>query len=114
MTRHEAKLRHRTIIYGGVLIIAFTYLVLCFNGYGFSCIFERYFNIRCISCGATTALMRIARFDFVGAIKANMLFTLVIYPSVLFLVLQDYICAIMSVICKYKRVSLMDKMFQTK
>lgn len=108
------KLRNRTLIYFLICAVVIAYLWLCFNGMGLSCVFERYFGFRCVSCGATTAIMRLVRLDFIGAVKANMLFTLVIYPAIAFVLLQDYIYAVASIFSKREHISFVDKLFKTK
>ena len=56
-------------------ILAISGLVLPFIVFFFDikCIFKEIFKIPCISCGMTRAFLSILKFDFIGAIKYNVL-----------------------------------------
>ncbi|MEG1027737.1 MAG: DUF2752 domain-containing protein [Oscillospiraceae bacterium] len=105
------KLVKKTIIYTVVLIFIIFYVWLCKNGYGLKCPFYTLFKIRCFGCGATTCALALLRLDFVSAFKANALFCVVIYPAIAFLMIQDYINAILCFVKKYDKKSLLERLF---
>ncbi len=103
MDKAKRKLIQRTIIYGFIILFIIIYVMLCLNGLGLSCIYEKTFHMQCPSCGATRAFLSIVSLDFTSAIAYHPIFTLVFYPFVFILVFQDYLICLYNVI-KHKKV----------
>ncbi|WMJ24361.1 DUF2752 domain-containing protein [Paludicola sp. MB14-C6] len=100
------KLFVLSIIYGCIAIFILVYAILIKHGYGIACLFQKYFGISCLSCGATRAFFSLLHFDLISAIAYNAVFALVIYPFTALLILQDYIVTIVNVVCKKRYQSL--------
>lgn len=109
----QRKLAIRTAIYLGLAVIAGLYILMCVNGYGFPCLFNEWWGIECISCGASRAFFALMRLDIVAASHYNALFTFVIYPAAAYLCIQDYLYAVLSVIMKRQFVSVIDMFIAT-
>ncbi len=54
-----------------LLIVYFSIAYALMNYYGIPCVFIRLFGIPCPGCGMTRALFSVLRFDFVQALKYN-------------------------------------------
>lgn len=107
------KLIKKTVLYLSLFALCLAYIYLCSKGLGFSCIFQKYLHIQCLSCGATRAFLSMLQFDFVAAVHYNALFTLIVYPILFFVCFQDYCCAILGVVRQKPYISLIDRLFST-
>ena len=54
-----------------LLIVYFSIAYALMNYYGIPCVFIRLFGIPCPGCGMTRALFSVLRFDFIQALKYN-------------------------------------------
>ncbi len=100
MTKQGKKLVWRVAIYIAIILITWFYLILCKRGLGIPCFYKQYFNIQCISCGATRALSSLLELDLRSAINLNPIFALFIYPVIGIVILQDLIICIINVCSK--------------
>ena len=114
MNNFPKKFYRRTAIYLGFALFIFLYFLLLSKGIGWECPVNKYMGIKCFGCGATRAFISLISLDFEKALHYNRLFTLIIYPALLFLFAQDYICAIIQMVKKRKSTSFIDKIFKTK
>lgn len=107
MSSQAKTLLRRTVIYGLIVALIIFYVVICNNGYGISCIYERLIHRPCLGCGATRAALSLLQFDVVSAIRFHPIYTLVLYPFIMLFLVQDYIICIINVIKKTKKLSLL-------
>ena len=97
----------RLSIYLAGLLAAAGYILLCLNGGGFPCVFERNFGILCPGCGASRAALALLRLDFYGAAEANPIFALAFYPILGLLFGQDLLLCIWNLCRGDDRISML-------
>ena len=82
-------------------------LSLCvFRYMDIPCFFKENFDIVCPSCGVSNATINILKLNFTEAFKHNFIFTTVIFPLSVFLIIEDIVCLFSRRVVKKKSMSL--------
>ena len=75
------------------------------------CLYKIATGHNCPTCGVTRAFSSIMHFKFVDAYNFNQVFTLVIFPISLIVILEDSINIIVSLIIRKENCSLLEHLF---
>lgn len=94
------------------IVIAITIILLIENKMYFRCYFKENFNLLCPSCGATRATISIFKGDIMQAAKYNLIYTLAVFPIIMFMIIEDIIVIFLRLIKKTKASSLFETMFE--
>ena len=96
----------RLAIYTAAIIAA----VMLINGkITTSCYWNEHFHILCPTCGMTRATINIFKFNFSEAIKYHVVYTCIIFPLVIILMLNDIFVIFKRAITKSDKLSIIEK-----
>lgn len=99
----------RILLYLGLFITFLLIPTSYFLDKPASCYFRKNYNILCPCCGVTRCFSFLVHFDFVSAIKYNIIFALAIYPICLCIFIEDIINIVMRIIFKKSKFSLIER-----
>lgn len=86
----ERKFIKRVLLTVAVLLIGLCYYIYILTGHSGKCLFFEFFNLRCPSCGATTAVMALLDGEIALAISAHPAFILAVFPIGIIMWAQDF------------------------
>lgn len=75
------------------------------------CLYKNVTGANCPTCGVTRAFSSIMHFRFIDAYNLNQIFTLVIFPISLIVIIEDSINIIISFIIRKENCSLLEHLF---
>lgn len=102
----KIKFKHiRILIYTISLVLT---LLTIIGKVNLPCYFKDKYGIVCPACGLTRATMSILQLNFQNAIQYNAFYTIVLFPFVLILVLNDIYIIVKRKITKKKEISFVE------
>ena len=75
------------------------------------CLYKNATGNNCPTCGVTRAFSSIMHFKFIEAYNFNQVFTLVIFPISLIIIIEDSINIIISLVIRKENCSLLEHLF---